>query len=161
MHKKKAKIAVAESVATTETATIAATTNTNTPNKKKPKQWNVKPQNNEGVLVPCPKLVYKSSGVAVVDYVVGHGIEPKPGTDIPIDNKVYLQPRPTQPNPTHPQTHFLTCPYHQTPLSGSKVQITYEGSYPDGTIFDAHLKTKQPFVFRKGTGRRLYIILYY
>lgn len=31
-----------------------------------------------------------------------------------------------------------------------QVMVTYEGRFPDGTVFDARLKTKQPFVFRKG-----------
>lgn len=75
------------------------------------KKWNVKPQNDEGVLVPNPKQLKKSSGILITDYVIGNGIEPK---------------------------------------LGSKVQITYEGCFPDGKIFDANLKRKKPLVFRKG-----------
>lgn len=77
------------------------------------KKWNVKPQNEEGLLVDEPKAVTKASGVVIVDHVIGKGKEPK---------------------------------------LGSKVKITYEGMFPNGKIFDANLKRKKPFVFRKGTG---------
>ena len=38
------------------------------------------------------------------------------------------------------------------PKLGSKVKITYEGMYPDGTVFDKNLKRLKPLVFRKGAG---------
>ncbi len=101
---------------TKTTATTAAADDqlTAVPTPTKRKSWKVKPQNNEGVLVPCPKMQKKSSGITVTDYILGNGQEPK---------------------------------------LGSKVHITYEGSYPDGTVFDARLKQKQPFMFRKGTAQ--------
>jgi FK506-binding nuclear protein len=82
-------------------------------NTKLRKKWNVKPQNEEGVLVPEPKQLTKSSGVKITDYVIGAGKEPK---------------------------------------LGSKVQITYEGMFPDGKMFDSNLKRTKPFTFRKGNG---------
>ena len=36
------------------------------------------------------------------------------------------------------------------PKLGSKIKITYEGSFPDGTVFDTRAKRSKPFVFRKG-----------
>lgn len=39
------------------------------------------------------------------------------------------------------------------PKLGAKVKITYEGSYPDGTIFDQCNKRSKPFSFRKGTAQ--------
>lgn len=39
------------------------------------------------------------------------------------------------------------------PRPGATVKILYEGYFPDGTLFDAKLKRKSPFVFRKGTGQ--------
>jgi FKBP-type peptidyl-prolyl cis-trans isomerase len=77
------------------------------------KKWNVKPQNDEGMLVDEPKYITKSGGVLIKDMVIGKGKEPK---------------------------------------LGAAVQIVYEGMFPDGKIFDANLKRKKPFVFRKGTG---------
>ena len=78
------------------------------------KRWNVKPVDDEGVLVPTPKQLRKTSGILLTDYIVGKGIEPK---------------------------------------LGSKIKVTYEGCFPDGTVFDANLKRKKPFVFRKGTAQ--------
>ena len=46
--------------------------------------------------------------------------------------------------------HHITTHTHCTPLTMRQVMVTYEGRFPDGTVFDARLKTKQPFVFRKG-----------
>jgi FKBP-type peptidyl-prolyl cis-trans isomerase len=39
------------------------------------------------------------------------------------------------------------------PKGGAVVKITYEGMFPDGTVFDQKLKRKAPFTFRKGTGQ--------
>lgn len=78
------------------------------------KPWKVKPQNDEGVLVPSPKLRGLSSGVSVCDFIVGRGVEPK---------------------------------------LGSVVHLTYEGYFPSGELFDANLKRKKPFKFRKGVGQ--------
>jgi FKBP-type peptidyl-prolyl cis-trans isomerase len=78
------------------------------------KKWKIKPQNDEGVLVLEPKLLKKASGVALTDYILGTGAEPK---------------------------------------LGAKVKITYEGSYPDGTVFDQNIKRGKPFTFRKGTAQ--------
>lgn len=36
------------------------------------------------------------------------------------------------------------------PKLGTKIKITYEGSFPDGTVFDTRVKRSKPFVFRKG-----------
>jgi FKBP-type peptidyl-prolyl cis-trans isomerase len=36
------------------------------------------------------------------------------------------------------------------PKLGTKLKIVYEGSFPDGTVFDSRLKRSKPFVFRKG-----------
>ncbi|RYH19095.1 hypothetical protein EON65_26530 [archaeon] len=41
----------------------------------------------------------------------------------------------------------------QEPKPGASVKVLYEGYFPDGTLFDAKQKKKQPFVFRKGTGQ--------
>ena len=38
------------------------------------------------------------------------------------------------------------------PKGGSRVGITYEGMFPDGTIFDKNVKRSKPLVFRKGAG---------
>jgi FKBP-type peptidyl-prolyl cis-trans isomerase len=38
------------------------------------------------------------------------------------------------------------------PKLGAFISITYEGSFPEGEIFDSKLKTTSPFKFRKGTG---------
>jgi len=78
---------------------------------KKRKKWKVKPEDDEGVVVPEPKQRTHNSGVLFTDYIVGKGIEPK---------------------------------------LGSKIKILYEGSFPDGTVFDSRLKRSKPFVFRKG-----------
>jgi FKBP-type peptidyl-prolyl cis-trans isomerase len=79
--------------------------------KRKP--WNVKPVDDEGVLVMKPKQLMKSSGIIVTDYIIGKGITPKPG---------------------------------------AKVKITYQGLFPDGTVFDKNLKRTKPFIFRNGSG---------
>ena len=111
-QKKKAKTAGAEPVTTTATDTIpTTTTNIDTPAKKKNKPWNVKPQNNEGVLVPRPKLVHKSTGVVVVDYVIGHGIEPKPGID-PSMNPIPIN-LPTNTVPNLSCHLILSTPYQE------------------------------------------------
>ena len=81
------------------------------PALNKRKKWKVKPENDEGVLVPEPKQLTHKSGVLFTDFVVGKGIEPK---------------------------------------LGCKIKILYEGSFPDGTVFDSRLKRSKPFVFRKG-----------
>jgi FKBP-type peptidyl-prolyl cis-trans isomerase len=39
------------------------------------------------------------------------------------------------------------------PKLGSNIHITYEGYFPDGTLFDKHLKRTKPFKFRKGVGQ--------
>mmetsp|Transcript_16196 Transcript_16196/g.15543 ORF Transcript_16196/g.15543 Transcript_16196/m.15543 type:complete len:306 (+) Transcript_16196:32-949(+) len=78
------------------------------------KKWKIKPQNDEGVLVVEPKSIKKASGVAVADYIIGKGAEPK---------------------------------------LGSTVKITYEGSYPDGTVFDQKITRGKPFAFRLGTAQ--------
>jgi len=39
------------------------------------------------------------------------------------------------------------------PKGGAKVKLTYEGSYPDGTVFDSNLKRSKPFIFRKGAAQ--------
>lgn len=78
------------------------------------KKWKIKPQNDEGVLVGEPKLLKKSSGVAITDYIIGKGAEPK---------------------------------------LGAKVKITYEGSFPDGTVFDQRITRSKPFSFRMGTAQ--------
>lgn len=36
---------------------------------------------------------------------------------------------------------------------GATVHITYEGMFPDGTVFDANLKRTKPFKFRQGTSQ--------
>jgi FKBP-type peptidyl-prolyl cis-trans isomerase len=46
------------------------------------KAWRVKPQNDEGILVPKPKEVTRSTGVIVCDHVIGKGPEPKLGAEI-------------------------------------------------------------------------------
>ena len=46
------------------------------------KPWKIKPSNNEGVLVPKPRAMKKGSGVTVTDVIIGHGIEPKPGSKV-------------------------------------------------------------------------------
>lgn len=48
------------------------------------KKWNVKPQNDEGLLVQEPKAVAKASGVVIVDHVIGKGKEPKLGAKVKI-----------------------------------------------------------------------------
>mmetsp|Transcript_22483 Transcript_22483/g.32824 ORF Transcript_22483/g.32824 Transcript_22483/m.32824 type:complete len:333 (+) Transcript_22483:38-1036(+) len=78
------------------------------------KRWKVKPENDEGVLVPTPKQRTLSSGVLITDHVIGRGNEPR---------------------------------------LGSIVKITYEGLFPDGTIFDFNRKRTKPFKFRKGAGQ--------
>ena len=78
------------------------------------KKWKIKPQNDEGVLVLEPKSLKKASGVAVTDYIIGKGAEPK---------------------------------------LGAKVKITYEGSFPDGTVFDQRITRSKPFSFRMGTAQ--------
>eukprot|EP01039_Chlorochromonas_danica_P011197 gene11197-12485_t len=88
------------------------------PPSKKQKKVGLKPwkptvEGDEGVVVPEPKVVERTKGLKVTDYIVGKGAEPRPG---------------------------------------ATVKILYEGMFSDGTVFDAKLKRKQPFVFRKGTG---------
>lgn len=39
------------------------------------------------------------------------------------------------------------------PKLGSKIKITYEGSFPDGTIFDSRITRSKPFSFRLGTAQ--------
>lgn len=39
------------------------------------------------------------------------------------------------------------------PKLGAKVKITYEGSFPDGTIFDQRITRSKPFSFRLGTAQ--------
>ena len=78
------------------------------------KKWKVKPQNDEGVLVPEPKAQKKTSGVSITDFIIGKGAQPK---------------------------------------LGAKVNITYEGSFPDGTIFDQCITRAKPFSFRMGTAQ--------
>jgi len=38
------------------------------------------------------------------------------------------------------------------PRGGTRVGITYEGMFPDGTIFDKNVKRAKPLFFRKGAG---------
>lgn len=79
--------------------------------EKARKKWKVRPEGDEGVVVPEPRQKSHSSGVLYTDYIIGRGIEPK---------------------------------------LGGKIKILYEGSFPDGTVFDSRLKKSKPFVFRKG-----------
>jgi FKBP-type peptidyl-prolyl cis-trans isomerase len=78
------------------------------------KKWKVKPQNDEGVLVPEPRAQKKTSGVSITDFIIGRGAQPK---------------------------------------LGAKVNITYEGSFPDGTVFDKCITRARPFSFRMGTAQ--------
>jgi FKBP-type peptidyl-prolyl cis-trans isomerase len=39
------------------------------------------------------------------------------------------------------------------PKLGAKIKITYEGSFPDGTIFDSRITRSKPFSFRLGTAQ--------
>ena len=39
------------------------------------------------------------------------------------------------------------------PQQGAIVKLTYEGMFPDGTLFDSRLKRKKPLSFRKGLGQ--------
>ena len=78
------------------------------------KKWKVKPQNDEGVLVPEPRAQKKTSGVSITDFIIGKGAQPK---------------------------------------LGAKVNITYEGSFPDGTLFDKCITRAKPFSFRMGTAQ--------
>lgn len=39
------------------------------------------------------------------------------------------------------------------PKLGAKIKITYEGSYPDGTVFDSRITRSKPFSFRLGTAQ--------
>jgi len=55
-----------------------------TPRPMASKRWKVKPQNDEGILVPEPRTLRKPSGVTITDYVVGLGGEPKLGSKIKI-----------------------------------------------------------------------------
>ena len=48
------------------------------------KAWKIKPQNNEGILVPEPKQKTMKTGVLITDYVVGNGPEPKLGSTVKI-----------------------------------------------------------------------------
>lgn len=48
------------------------------------KKWRIKPQNEEGLLVPEVKTLIKPSGVTVTDFVVGLGPEPKLGSKVKI-----------------------------------------------------------------------------
>ena len=92
---------------------IAATPTTLQTNQER-KKWKVKPQNDEGVLVPEPRAQKKTSGVSITDFIIGKGAQPK---------------------------------------LGSKVNITYEGSFPDGTVFDQCITRAKPFSFRMGTAQ--------
>jgi FK506-binding nuclear protein len=38
------------------------------------------------------------------------------------------------------------------PKLGSRVRVTYEGMFLDGTVFDKNVKRSKPLVFRKGVG---------
>ena len=78
------------------------------------KKWKVKPQNDEGVLVPEPRAQKKTSGVSITDFIIGKGAQPK---------------------------------------LGAKVNITYEGSFPDGNVFDQCITRAKPFSFRMGTAQ--------
>ena len=113
--KKKAKAAEdAELLALAEMmrpSALAEPPSASDPQLKLRKKWRVKPEGDEGVLVPEPKQRTLASGVLVTDYIVGKGIEPK---------------------------------------LGCKIKILYEGSFPNGTVFDSRLKKTKPFVFRKG-----------
>jgi FKBP-type peptidyl-prolyl cis-trans isomerase len=91
--------------------TIAAPIEDNPEQRKK---WKVKPQNDEGVIVPNPKQRTLSSGIIIADHVIGNGLEPR---------------------------------------LGSRVSITYEGLFPNGHVFDTHLKRTKPFQFRVGAGQ--------
>ena len=46
------------------------------------KKWNVRPLTDEGLLVPEPRMLTKSSGITIRDYIIGTGIEPKLGTQV-------------------------------------------------------------------------------
>lgn len=39
------------------------------------------------------------------------------------------------------------------PDQGALVKIVFEGMFPDGTIFDARMKRKDPLIFRRGIGQ--------
>ena len=39
------------------------------------------------------------------------------------------------------------------PKLGAKIKITYEGSFPDGTVFDQRITRAKPFSFRMGTAQ--------
>ena len=41
----------------------------------------------------------------------------------------------------------------KAPRLGSKVRVIYQAMFPDGKVFDEHLSTKQPFVFRLGAAQ--------
>lgn len=41
----------------------------------------------------------------------------------------------------------------KVPKLGSKVKVIYQAMFPDGKVFDEHLSTKQPFVFRLGAAQ--------
>lgn len=48
------------------------------------KKWKVKPQDDEGVLVPEPKQLTRPTGISVTDFVIGKGLEPKLGAKVKI-----------------------------------------------------------------------------
>lgn len=80
------------------------------------KKWKFNPDpEDDCVLVPTPKTIFKTGGLEITDFAIGNGPVPKPG---------------------------------------AAVQLLYEGFFPNtGKLFDANLKRKKPFVFRKGTGQ--------
>eukprot|EP01041_Mallomonas_annulata_P007190 gene7190-14657_t len=50
--------------------------------QRKLKIWKIKPQNNEGILIPEPKRVPREDGLFITDFILGSGIEPKLGSKI-------------------------------------------------------------------------------
>eukprot|EP01035_Chromulina_nebulosa_P017313 gene17313-22854_t len=58
-------------------------------NKRKP--WKVKPVNNEGIQVPNPKQITKSTGVLITDYIIGYGNDPIEGSVINITYEAMFQ----------------------------------------------------------------------
>lgn len=78
----------------------------------------------------------------------------KPWKIKPVDDEGITVP---QPKPLKKQSGLVVTDYvigkGAVPKFGSKVKIIYEGMFPSGKIFDANLKRKKPFIFRKGTGQ--------
>lgn len=71
----------------------------------------------------------------------------------PVDNEGLLVPAPKQvarPNGVLITDYVIGA--GKEPRPGSRVQVTYEGMFPDGTVFDKNLKRSQPLIFRKGAG---------